>query len=245
MIITKAVAGLALLGLLIAVPGIAHAQYGLVTNGGFEELSNGTGQLGYNTNATGWSVVAPPSSYTFAFSPSTVTTTGSPGQYGNLALYGVTASQDGGNFIGMDGDFQVGAISQTINGLTVGKSYTLSFDWAAAQQQGFSGATTEQWNVSLGGVTQSTAVLNDASHGFSGWQNQTFTYTATSTSEVLSFIAAGTPAGVPPFALLDGVSLVATPEPASLGMMVAGFMGIGVFGLFSRLRSSRSAKSVS
>ena len=125
-----------------------------------------------------------------------------------------------------DGAFQNGAISQTINGLTAGNSYTVSFWWAGAQQSGFTGATTEQWQVSLGSQTQSTAIVHNASHGFTGWQSQSFTYTATSGSELLSFLAVGTPNGVPPFVLLDGVTLNATvPEPGTLTLMFGGLMG--------------------
>ena len=55
----------------------------------------------------------------------------------------------------------------------------------------------------------------------------TFTYKATSTSEVLSFFAVGTPTGVPPFVLLDGVSLNASvPEPETLTMMATGLVGM-------------------
>lgn len=49
----------------------------------------------------------------------------------------------------------------------------------------------------------------------------------TSASEVLSFLAIGTPAGVPPFALLDGVSISEVPEPGSLVLLGAG-LGVAV-----------------
>jgi hypothetical protein len=86
--------------------------------------------------------------------------------------------------------------------------------------------------VSLGGGTpQETTVLNNVSHGFTGWQSQTFNYVATSSSEVLSFLAVGTPTGTPPFSLLDGVSMndVSVPEPTAIVAMFAGTIGLGVF----------------
>ena len=57
----------------------------------------------------------------------------------------------GGNFIQADGnpDFE-SSFNQVINGLTAGTTYTLSFWQAAGQQQGFTGATTEQWKVFFG-----------------------------------------------------------------------------------------------
>lgn len=57
----------------------------------------------------------------------------------------------GGNFIQADGNptFET-AFYQDITGLTVGTQYSLSFWQAAGQQQGFTGATTEQWKVFFG-----------------------------------------------------------------------------------------------
>lgn len=81
----------------------------------------------------------------------------------------------------------------------------MSFDWAATQLRNRQGPTTNRFLVSLGGDTQATPVVDVASQGFDGWYKASFTYTATATSELLEFVANGTPAGQPPFALLDGV----------------------------------------
>jgi hypothetical protein len=65
---------------------------------------------------------------------------------------------------------------------------------------------------------------------------ETFDFTANATSEALSFLAVGSPAAnLPPFALLDGVSLTAVPEPSTWAMMLAGFGGLG-FAAFRRRR---------
>ena len=57
---------------------------------------------------------------------------------------------------------------------------------------------------------------------------ETFDFTAGATSEMLSFLAVGTPANnLPPFALLDGVTLTAVPEPSTWAMMLVGFSGLG------------------
>ena len=73
-------------------------------------------------------------------------------------------------------------------------------------------------------------MIGNQSQGFSGWLHATFNYKATSSQEILSFLSRGTPTGLPPIALLDGVSLYdtgATPEPATWAMMILGMAGIG------------------
>ncbi len=152
-----------------------------------------------------------------------------PGQYNTSAGFGDTylwgannggintipaTDPEGNSFLAADGAFEVSAITQTINNLTVGQAYAVQFYWAAAQQQGFSMATTEQWKVSLGSETHSTSVFNLPAKGFSGWMAQTLDFTANSTSEALSFLAAGTPNGQPPFLLLGTVTMDTVPEPS-------------------------------
>ena len=229
----------AIIGVSVMFAG-ATALANLVTNGSFETLTNGAGQLGYNTNATGWTTTG----YNFVFASGTADHAGATGQYGNLQLWGPgngaanglpASSPDGGNFIAADGAFQTGAISQTITGLTRGQQYSVGFWFAGAQQSGFTGTTTEQWLVSLGSQTLATDILNDASHGFTGWQHVTMTFTADGTQDVLSFLAAGTPNGEPPFSLLDGVTMN-VPEPASMTLMS---VGLAALGLVRRRRNTR------
>lgn len=141
--------------------------------------------------------------------------------YGNTYIWGPqngsanglpATSPLGGNYIAMDGAYEVAAVSQTIKGLTVGQIYTLTFYWAGAQQQGYTGITTDSLTVTLGTDSMTTGTVTVASEGFSGWTEQSFNYTATGTSETLSFLANGTPNGEPPFALLGNVSLQIVPD---------------------------------
>lgn len=223
----------------------AHAT-NLVLNGNFALTSNGPGEFNTSyTTAADWSSAG----YNFIFAPGTADTTGSytPQFNGNLELWGPgngsanglpSSSPYGGNFVAADGAYEVGAISQTINGLTAGDTYAVGFYWAGAQQTGFSGTTTEGWDVSLGGQTIDTPILTDPSHGFTGWQYSTLDFTSSGSSEVLSFLAVGTPSGEPPFSLLADVSLNQTPEPGTLPLLFTGLMGgLGV------LRSRKWLKS--
>jgi hypothetical protein len=216
------------------------AQTNLVTNGRFAVTGGNTSfQFGTYNNTkyspsetlAGWTSTG----YNFVFLPASTVATGS---YGELSLYSGSsiASQTGGNFIAADSDFGTEAITQTIGNLTPGAIYAVSFAWAGAQQTGYTGASTEQWEVSLGGSEQSTKVINVASKGFSGWMNQTFNFVATSSSEVLSFLAS-TPTGAPPFALLANVSVTKVPEPASMTLLLTAT--VGLIGITRRPRKSR------
>lgn len=237
-----AAASLALLG--------ASAYAGpvnLVKNGGFESTSKGTGQIGFNTEVTDWTS---PGGYNFVFGAGEADTIGAKSWFNKpenppLTLWGanngganaLAQSGNGGNFLAADGAYGVERIEQMIHGLVVGQKYVLSFEWAAAQQFGFDGATTENWSVSIDGNTFTTDTYHNANHASSNWMKETFSFTAKGTEGLLSFLAAGTPEGFPPFSLLDGVSLFAfvdedkqgsVPEPATWLTLLTGLVLLGV-----------------
>jgi len=150
----------------------------------------------------------------------------------------------------------------TVHGLTPGQTYTLNF-YQAASQQGpnsgaFTGATTEQWIVSLGtaGLTDcagclgnnnssysnsdptasivATALMNTPSEGLVDWNYVTVHLTADSATDILSFLAwgdNGNTTNLPPMVFLTGVnspSGLISPEPGSLVLLGGALVGVGL-----------------
>lgn len=230
--LTTALCGVIALGLAQKVRAL-----NLVQNDGFESVTGGaSGQIDYNGfSVTDWATTG----YNFLYTPGSADTTGALGQDGYVAFWGPgnptpdlngmpATSPDGGNFVALDSyvaptsGLSVAALTQTINGLTTGQTYDLSFYWAGVQQYGYNGPTTDTLSVSLGSQTDVTGTIDVASHGFSPWTETTLAFTATATSEVLSFLASGTPPVTdPPFVFLDGVSLQqdSAPDTASTAML--------------------------
>jgi hypothetical protein len=216
-------------------------------NGDFSQ-NTGTGELGYNTSLTGWSGNG---GYNWVFATGTLDTTGAIGSYGKLSFWGsnngglntIGAPTLGGAYVvALDGDFGVQPLTQSVSGLTVGDKYTLTFDVAFAQQYNYNGDTTQHVTASLGGQSFTTADFNLTSHGFSGWNVVTDTFTATATTETLSFLAYGSQP-VPPFTLISGVTFApaAVPEASTWAMMLIGFGGMGVAAHQRRRRSAAVA----
>jgi hypothetical protein len=248
--IMSALAAVALF--LVVLSGDASAD---LQNGDFA-TNGGAGQLTVNTTLANWtgggregtfgSQTTPP---VFVFTPGTTTqlqTTGVTGDafMGNVRFWSATAAPGGGVIVAADGDHDWrGSISQNVSGLTVGGTYSLAFNWAGAQQFGFDGATTEAWQVTFGSSTLSTPTVSTPSHGFVGWQTAEMTFTATSASELLTFTADGTPGGLPPWLLLNGVTLTPSPAPEPSSAILFGVgVGVVVVGL-RRRRAIMSAPS--
>ena len=242
-------AGLAMLVLCALATPAAADTLNLVQNGTFTQttvsgsaggfLCANTGGNVCKSQVTNWVGTCATLGCTGTSTPSSVLFAGTNGAAwnGGFGLYwsGIGDPPLGGNTLAIDGDPTYSSVlSQSVGGLNVGQTYVLQFYQAASQQVGLSGATTEQWSVNLGGGTaQTSALMRTASQSATGWQQVTMTFVATAASEVLKFVALGTPSGEPPVCLLGDVSLDASlgtsvPEPMTLALMGAGVLCLGL-----------------
>ena len=227
---------------LAALPHAAHAD--LITNGNFENTTPAAGAPANTTTGwispyvdvqvTGWTA----NNAAFLFSAGSGDTTGVTTRWdgSTIKFWGpnnnvnngfTAASPAGGNFVALDADAgSQSSISQTITGLTVGSTYQVGFYYAFAQEMGYTNTSIPTLTVSLGNESDLLGGNILPSEGFSGWMYVTETFTATATSEVLTFLADGNDAA-PPFALLDGVTMNEVPEPATFTVLGTGLLAIG------------------
>jgi len=231
---------------------------GATTNGG---------QLSYNIGAVGWTNTPASNQaynnaygYNFLFTTNSFdNTNGVAGNAGNFNLWSTNyAGGHGtlsspptnaffptpGNFLAADGAYQTSNIRQTITSLVAGQQYLLDFQWAVGQQyrNSFTSSVTAQWNVSLGDSLMTTPVYtNNPGQTVSPWMDATAVFTASNSSEILSFLASGTPNGQPPFALLGDVSLVAVPEPSQVASSILLLACMAGFLVYRRQKAARSA----
>jgi len=218
------------IGLALLTCGMARAN--LVTNGDFSSYVSAPKDWFYNVLPTDWATI----SYASIDAPNTATT--GPA----VAVWGPFPNPPlGGNFLEDDGSSGLSyPVTQTINGLNVGQSYNLSFYQAGGQQVNDYGATSDYWQVSLGSQTQNSALMSVPSAGVFPWQAQTLPFTASSTSEVLSFLSVGS-GGVPPMVFLADPDLESTvPEPSAFLLLTGVGTVIAIGRLGRRLHAYRT-----
>lgn len=207
----------------VALLSTPSAATELITNGSFEADSFNTGggqRLGLIGNdVTGWYIPSGDGVYPWGLQ--------------NVNQYGAGPADTGNQWlvlgeVAATTDY---AIQQTVNGLTPGQSYTMTF--ALASEEPGPGAVGElSWLSGSSTATQDFTAPVRGSTFWNPWGHYSETFVATGTSatfqvkDLAAEFPGGYDLGLDSFSIQTGSGAV--PEPATWAMMLLGFGAIGM-----------------
>ena len=199
----------------LAALSVTASAANLLVDGSFESITQSAGTWGTYTSVPGWTVTKADGS---------ATSTGLEVR-NNVA----GTAEDGKNFIELDG-YENDAIKQSFT-TVVGHEYEVSFWFAdragvAASSLGFLA------NVSSGASSSGTGFGAIGDNG-AAWHLITLDFVAGSTTSIFSIKGTGTSDSLG--TSFDNFSVIAVPEPGTMGLFAA---GLAILGLSARRRRS-------
>jgi choice-of-anchor C domain-containing protein len=119
-----------------------------------------------------------------------------------------------------------GSISQSLNNLTIGQEYTVTFDLAGNPD---GAPTTKTMMITTAPTQVALASFNTtgATLGNMGWDTHTYVFIALATTQTLTFLSQDGTAFGP---ALDNVSIAATPIPGAILLFGSALGGMGFLG---------------
>jgi hypothetical protein len=226
--------GLALAALVVLASSAVASAYPVVVNGNFNTPASSTVQWG--TQAPGGGNVGGPGTVTwgpdqYGYAPTNINGWGFstlvPGVSGSGiadlgSAFGPSTPPSGAQQVAfIQAVTDSASISQTVNGFTAGDQYTLQF---SLEGRNSGGAIT---TVTIGGTT----LLLDVTPSSTGWTTYDELFTASSSSELLSFLGSPNASGSDSSTFISGVQI--TPEPTTLMLLGTGLLGLA-FVLFRK-----------
>jgi len=177
-----------------ALPGLSNLNFETYTG------SNPKNYFG-NVDPTGWSQSGNPGGGNLLFVDSpTAGGNATNGPNGTYQAPSVLTTIGSYNYVQADANpfYEDSFAYQQVTGLTPGTTYALTFYQAASQQQGFSGATTNQWIVGLGSVgsylysaSSSNTGVQDTSCGTSCVYEDTDSHASVAASTLMNVPSTG------------------------------------------------------
>jgi choice-of-anchor C domain-containing protein len=187
--------------------GSTAARANLVVDGNFDNPSGGGGFVTYGAGSD--------------FGPWHVNS----GSVDLIGGYWQSPSGPSGGSVDLDGYFQAGSISQTLNVTTAGL-YNLSFALAGNPDNG-TGPKTVLVTLASASQTYTFTVTNADTHSNMGYLQELLPNIALGVGSAKLTFASQDDATSAYGPVIGGVNVSAVPEPSTWAMLIIGFLGVG------------------
>ena len=211
--------------LAVSLLAASSAMANIVTNGSFENLTGfplGSGSWGLSSTLFGWTQN---DGDKFEIQLAKNFQTSATGFYNSF-----NTSYDGAHYLELNAN-RLGVISQTLT-TVADQLYRLSFGYSGRSDSGT--GRDSLLDVYWGGVKINPEVIDVSPT--SGWHTFDYVLNAAGSSTELRFVSRGPTSNASYGSYLDGITVSAVPEPATIALMLA---GLGMIGFTTRRQKQK------